>query len=326
MKSQRRTSPALKRLLRHALMAGALIVLGAAVLTAPGGSSSGWSEALRAIGSSLVTVGAVGMFYDYFFVSRTLVQHSTLLTNAQRLQLDSLYPNRVEALPDICREIERAKGDLKICCIAGTDITKGVGAQAIHRAIKDQRNVHMRLLFLDWRSPSAFLRAWLEEEYYRQADQQPNLDSLTLDPRKYRLKAFMKSDLTKNTKYAKATLQQWHDEACDPTTIQVRFYRHQPSLFVVAVNEWVFVQPYHWGGGPQFLGYASSDPCIGKHLFLMKLARYSEDGRSIESHFDALWACSVTKRFLPATRESDRERSESNDPTNGQEGVVGTVE
>jgi len=157
--------------------------------------------------------------------------------------------------------------------------------------------VHLRFLLLKPGSRYAFLRAWIEETYQFSEEDQQTLDEGELSPQ-YNRDEFRKSVMQARLDTAEAALRNMFRIMRSPTKMSVRFYRYQPSLFVVAVNRWVFVETYVWGVDRDYQPDPVA-PYLAKRLPVMRFRRGSFSGTIFENHFDRVWRCSQTIRLFP---------------------------
>ena len=283
----------------HIVFALTLILVGLAVL--PHGQSD-MVEVRRTVGSTLIALGLVSVVYDYLFVRRVIGGYFELLKAAAGLELDRIYVNRAQALGDIAAEMLRASGSVKMSAVSGSDFfSEGPLAKAISRVLEESHNAHLRFLLLKRSSRYAFLRAWIEENYDQSEENQQELDDDVLRPA-YSRDEFAKSVMKSRLSSAVAAVRNMRHRLVVPTRLSVRFYRYQPSIFLVAVNEWIFVETYVWGVDRNYRPNAVA-PYIAKRLPVFKFRRGSFSGVIFENHFDRLWRCSHTERFIPPAAE-----------------------
>ena len=284
---------------KHLLLA--FVVIAAGILVLP---AEKWTlEARRAIGGALLATGLVSFLYDYLFVRRVIGGYFELIKAAANLELDRIYIDRGHAMKDIASELQRAHGNVKVACVAGSDFfERGEAAQALADLITWRHNVHVRFLLLKPTSFYARLRAWLEEKYDVNREPQETLDGGCVTPN-YARNEFNSSAMRRRLTNARGALKNLYRLTQAPTKLSARFYRYQPSLFIVAVNHWIFVEAYHWGVDRDY-SPDPIEPCMAKRVMLLKLRRGSFNGAVFENHFDRLWRCKQSERFLPPQDDS----------------------
>ena len=294
----------LKLARRHIFLAAAIVGLGVLLLPHERGRSEWVDEARRAIAGALLATGTVSLLYDYLFVRRVIGGYFELLKTATSLELDRLYGDRLEAMEDIAEELQRAYGNVKIICVSGSDFFgQGRAAKAIANLIERRQNVHLRFLLLKPTNRYAFLRSWIEEKYTVAHEDQEQLDKDEIKPI-YSRDDFRTSTMQARIDTAQSALRNISKALKEPTRLSVRFYSYQPSLFLVAVNRWLFIEPYNWGVDRYYVPDAV-EPCIAKRVLVLKFRRGSFNGMIFENHFDRLWKCHQTERFLPAVSPTE---------------------
>jgi hypothetical protein len=284
---------------KHIVLAGLLVVLGLIVLP-HGKASAEWiDEGRRAIAGALFATGLVSLLYDYLFVRRVIGNYFELLKTAASLELDQLYADRSQALKDIATELQGASGRVKVICVSGSDFfEEGPVAEAISNLIERRHNAHLRFLLLKPTNRYAFLRSWVEEKYGGTQEDQEKLDEGKLGPEDYTRDDFRISAMQARIDMAQAAIRNMSQKIQSPTKLSVRLYVYQPSVFMVAVNRWVFVETYHWGVDRYYIPHAVQ-PCIAKRVPVLKFRRNSFNGMIFENHFDRVWRCSQTERLFP---------------------------
>jgi hypothetical protein len=300
------------RLLSAQITLAALLVILGVVVLPHGKDVSTWiDEARRAIAGALLATGMVSILYDHLFVRRVIGGYFEILKAAAGLELDRIYVDRSQALEDITSELRGAGGNIKIMCVSGSDFFEtGPAADAISDLVVMRKHAYLRFLLLKPSSRYAFLRAWVEEKYSTIQEDQDKLDVGELTP-DYKRDEFRESAMQVRIDAARAALRNMSATIKAPTKLSARFYVYQPSIFLVAVNNWIFVEQYHWGVDRDFVRGAIQ-PCIAKRVPVLKFRRSSFNGMIFESHFDRVWRCSQTERFLPAGDSEETIGTEKN--------------
>jgi hypothetical protein len=316
-----RLSNTLRVLWKHITLAAFLVLI--AILVLPSANVNGMQgELRRAIAGALFATGTVSLLYDYLFVRRVIGGYFELVKAAASLELERIFNDRAQALDDIAAELQKANGSIKIMCVSGSDFFgEGKTAQAISDLIKEQYSVHLRFLLLKPESRYAFLRAWVEESYLGTQEDQRALDEGNIIPN-WSESDFKDSKMQSRIHAAKAALHTMSTLLKPPTKLSVRFYRYQPSLFLVIVNRWVFVESYNWGVDRGYLP-APVGPCIAKRVLVLKFKRHSFDGMIFENHFDRLWRCSQTTKYLSVGNGPKQHADDASVATTADTSAVG---
>lgn len=296
----------------HIVAAAGVILLGWIVLP---GADDKWAVFRHALGASLIGIGAVSVAYDYMFMRRSILGAFGVLSNAKSLEIDHIYASRAEALSDIERELANATGDVKILAISGAGLMSVNGS--IARAIQEDHNVHFRMLALNPFSLAARVRVWAEDVYGdEESAPSASYDSLVVEavaPKEGMAASTLWAGLRRTLDLERKIRRRLRTRG-SRSQFSIRFYKHHPTFFLVAVNRTLFIEPYHFGVSPDHDAQAVERD-LSKKVAVLRYNRRSTSGAIFENHFDRLWMCKLTNRdveqirslMIQRTAESDSE-------------------
>lgn len=193
--------------------------------------------------------------------------HTQRIADGQRLELlaaaadagvVALYPRASEAIyADCANEIRRSKGHIFLCGVA---LKTFCDSQVVRAALREHSRVYeSRVLLLDPTCDEAKRRAKIE------------------------------SPLGRNTiRHIESNRDWFVSLAADNCNVRVQLYALPPIVLLVMTDQFVYVEPYHFGR-PDGL-----EDCIGGHVPVMKIRNRPElDAQNayavFEAHFDYLW-------------------------------------
>jgi hypothetical protein len=203
----------------------------------------------------------------------TLLQRYTpLMLNTRDLKLNHIYRNREEAKQRIVDAIRLTHSKLLMIGVAFYETWSIDNEKTSIRDIIERAGGHIdaRFLLLNPHTTAAVLRAFLESK-----------------PQD--VESFINSNGAKfrdSTLYIdwKKTVKSFSD---DCFLNRVRFYRCDPTVWLVITDNCVFVEPYTFGKPVQPRG---DDLRMGGHMPVFEFSADSPVAAILEDHFTRLWA------------------------------------
>lgn len=90
-------------------------------------------------------------------------RYFSIVRGAERSAIKRIYENRADAIIEINSEFEKARGDIELLSIAGTDFFHSKILAELDKMCLNNSNNKVRVLLLDPRSKHAVDRALIEE-------------------------------------------------------------------------------------------------------------------------------------------------------------------
>jgi hypothetical protein len=264
------------------------------------------AQLLLTLGYSILITTLVASILNDSFQS-TIENKFAIVKGAEGAHLRRLYSLRQAGLAQVATESERANCRIDILCVAGTDILQpntSVLAE-MGRLFRDRSGVKVRVLVLDPRSRYAVERSVREEQ-----DQGsfPPINPSQFD--------YPNKKLCEDILLALRQLQTIIDESAKssptPFSLSVRLYNSAPMMFLVALDDVVFIEQYHLGipnsqeGGP-------FTRCLGKVVPLLEVPASSELGYVSANHFTYLWERSKKREMTPGSYDKIVESLKADD-------------
>ena len=221
------------------------------------------------------------------------VDRSTDLLKQMRLAgLTNIYPSRNHAAGDILAAVAGASSDV---WLLGVAFHKPPSLDDVLAYLPKEKPPHLRVLLLDaLRSPALF-RTVLEADGTK-------------------ARRIFEDPPNEANSYFKQTLySQFHHSVItvDNNAIlkdKTRFYAHDPSLWMVLVDEEVFFEPYTFGK-PSELQHREN-LLLGGHMpvFRFRKGEAADAYSTLRDHFHKLWLISDADLFHVGARDEDLER------------------
>jgi hypothetical protein len=243
-------------------------------------------------------------------VRKVLQEQNEALQGAAQAHISGIFPNRKEALPEIRERLRHAK---KRVWLLGVSFAEYLSLDSDLREILEEiapppgsadpaKVEDVRLMLLDpYRSPAVF-RCMLEGSTTEMASvvamarsgDAPGALLTLFDQLLYR-----RFESTLALLATHPYLQ-----------LRTKFYAHNPSFWAVAIDDFVYFEPYTFGGA-----HGPNASCIGPLMPVLRFERREND--SVDSslqnpfdvvldHFKKLWVTSDTDVFHMRKRHMDR--------------------
>jgi hypothetical protein len=203
-----------------------------------------------------------------------LNKYTPLMQSTRDLGLSHIYRNREEAKPHIVQSIQKTHSKLLMIGVAFYEqYSIDQEGTCIRDIIKESGgHIDARFLLLNPHTTAAVLRSFLES---KRDDVVKFIDS--------ELVAFR--DISKLYSDWKRAVQSFSDECF---LDRVRFYRCDPTVWLVITDEHVFVEPYTFGKPDQ--PHAGDDLRMGGHMPVFEFSPQSSVAAILKDHFERLWA------------------------------------
>jgi hypothetical protein len=233
-------------------------------------------------------------------------KHIDLTGNALACGMKYIYKNRSAAAPEVSDAIRAARSRVWLLGIAfdkNVNLTeipedKPSLAECLKTKKMENKDFDLKILLLNpLRSPAVF-RSFLESDPSR-------VEDILQNP-----KLFLEQDL-----YSKVvlTLDFIKGKGNELFKDAVRLYAHDPSCWLVIVDNLAYYEPYTFGGAPR-----QTDPCLGGYLPVFRFDQNSatdDETRSskgpsfavLEDHFAKLWITSDSDFFLYELQNNEPE-------------------
>lgn len=204
-------------------------------------------------------------------------RHYPLALSATNIGLRAIYPTRVQAMEQVQQAIVSANSRI---WMLGVAFKETFSIESKIDEITDHLNAHKqidaRILLLNPHTTPAVVRSFLEA---RTDDAE---EVLAEGGRR-----FVRSALYADIRTACGILnRQEYDQ-------KVRFYRRDPSMWLVIADDRIFVEPYTFGRPPRPSARAAINRRMGGHMPVFEFdGTAGIVGRILEDHFSKLWTIS----------------------------------
>lgn len=190
-----------------------------------------------------------------------------VIEGAVNSDIINIYANREQALKDMATKIEGSNKHMFLLAVSGTDfftlngaLTKQFEKKFLSpRSFEDEEET-VRVLLIDPFSQAAKERAEIEQP----------------------LTNYYNSDIKSDTFKAIQRIKELKEKKAK---IDAHFYSHTPILFVLRVDDYMFIEPYHLG----YVETAGTLGCIGKQVPLFLVTSKSSMFERLCKHFENIW-------------------------------------
>ena len=270
------------------LYLGSTLLILIAILLPKTGWTNFLSEILKIFGAGAFITTLVSSILNFHFQT-DINRYFSIIRGVERSGIKRIYENREEALIEIDSEFEKAHGAIELLYISGTDFLHSNILAQLDKMCFNNSNNKVRILLLDPRSKHAVDRSLIEEGINL-----AKTDILSID--------YPHATLCGNTLYSLEQLERIMKDKQEKNRenfeIQIRTYDTAPILFLVRVNDKIFVEQYHYGITEEDR-QTSLTTCLGKKVPVTEFRPNSLTAQLWMSHFDYLWETSSDREVRP---------------------------
>ncbi len=206
-----------------------------------------------------------GLTADFRKLGVSMEDNINVIEGAVGSDIINIYADREQALEDMAIKIEESKKNMFILAVSGTDFfTLNAALQTPFEekvlpphSLEDE----IKILLIDPFSHAAKERAEVEQPTENYYDTE------------------LKSDIFK----AIGRIKELKD---GNAKIDAHFYSHSPVVFVLRVDDYMFIEPYHLGYVKKTIGTLG---CIGKQVPIFLVTSKSSLFERLCKHFDNIW-------------------------------------
>ena len=251
-----------------------------------------FSKVLTIFGTGIFITTFVTSILNFYFKT-DIHRYFSVISGAEKSNILKIYPKRKYAVKEMESEFEKARGDIRLLSIAGTNFFHAESSilKSIDELCADDSNCNVQILLLDPRSKHAVDRSLIEEGF--------NVSTSPLEEFKYLNKTVWIHILT-SLFMLEQILQD--SENKNNFKIEIRTYDTAPILLYVQVNKRAFVEQYHYGITEEERK-TSLTKCLGKKVPVMEFSTNSLQSQLWQSHFDYIWDTSADREIYPGFYE-----------------------
>lgn len=191
------------------------------------------------VGTGVLITTFVSSILNFYF-QEEVKRHFSIISGAEKSGILRIYPSRRTAMREINFEFQKARGNIELLSIAGTNFFAPDCEilKELDRMCLNNSNIEVRVLLLDPRSKHAVDRTLLEEGVDISKNDIGKVD--------YTNKKLCE-DILLSLRQLEGILEDREKKCNTNFKLTIRTYDTAPTMLFVRVNDRAFVEQYHYG-------------------------------------------------------------------------------